>query len=77
MSDVRSEGRRKAGVMILAEPNREDIKLLVAGEHGVEGGKIAERLLHHLGPGIDEGAVNGGIERGAARRCWRRAAGAA
>ena len=37
VSDVRSENAGKPGVMVLGQPHREDLKLVVAGEHGVEG----------------------------------------
>ena len=60
MSEMGSKDGRQAGMVLLGQPQREDIELSVAGEHRVEGGKIAQRLLDHLRPRIDEDPVNGG-----------------
>ena len=46
--------------MILCQPHRKDVELAVAGKHGVERGKIAQRLFHDLRPRIDEDAMHGG-----------------
>ena len=37
MTDVWSEHRGKTCMMVLGQPQRKDVELVVAGEHGVKG----------------------------------------
>ena len=72
MSDMRREHRGETSMMVFGQPQREDIEFVIAGEHGIEGGEIAKRLLHHLSPGIDEDPMHGGGQcLVAAPRCGR------
>jgi hypothetical protein len=63
MADVRGEDGRQARMVVLGQPQREDIEFMVAGEHRVERGEIAQRLFHHLCPCIDEDPMHsrGGV----------------
>ena len=57
-------------MMVLCQPHREDIELVIAGEHRVERGEVAKRLLHHLGARIHEDAMHSGSDaREAAPDC--------
>ena len=47
-------------IMVLPKPQREDVELVVAGEHRIEAGEVAKGLLHHLGAGIDEDSMDAG-----------------
>ena len=47
-------------MMVLCQPQRKDVELVIAWKHGVEGGEIAKRLLHHLRPRIDEDPMHRG-----------------
>ena len=47
-------------MMVLREPQRKDIELVIAGEHRIERGQVAKRLFHHLRSGIDEDAMHSG-----------------
>ena len=47
-------------MVVFCQPQREDIELVVAGEHRIEGGEIAKRLLHHLRSRIDEDPMHSG-----------------
>ena len=60
VSDMRREHRGETSMMVFSQPQRKDVELVIAGEHGVEGGEIAKRLLHHLSPGIDEDPMHSG-----------------
>jgi len=44
--------------MVFRQPHWEDVEPLIAREHRVEGGEIAERLLHHLGPRIHKDTMH-------------------
>ena len=46
--------------MVFRQPHRKDVELSIAGKHGVERRKIAQRLFHHLRPRIDEDTMHGG-----------------
>ena len=39
-------------MMVLCQPQRKDVELVIAWKHGVEGGEITKRLLHDLRPRI-------------------------
>ena len=39
---------------------REDVELVVAGEHRIERRQVAKRLFHDLRPRIDEDAMHSG-----------------
>ena len=60
MAEMRRKDRGKAGVVVFRQPHRIDIELSVAGEHGVERGKVPKRLFHDLRTGLNEDAVNCG-----------------
>ena len=57
--DMRSEHRGEASMMVLGEPQWEDIELVIAREHRVEGGEIAKGFLHHLSPCIHKHSMDG------------------
>ncbi len=59
MPDVRREHGGQTRMVILSQPQREDIELLIAREHRVERREISKRLFHHLSAGIDEDPMNG------------------
>ncbi len=59
MAQMRSEDRRQSRMVILRQPHRKDIELVVAGEHGIERRQISECLFHDLRPRIDEGSMHG------------------
>ncbi len=48
--------------MVLCEPQWKDIELVIAGEHRIKGGQVAQRLFHHLRSGIDEDAMHSGYD---------------
>ena len=60
MADMRGEHRGETSMMVLCQPQRKDVELVIAGEHGIEGGEIAKRLLHHLRSRIDEDPMHRG-----------------
>ena len=47
-------------MMVLGQPQREDIELVIAGEHRIERREIAKRLLHHLRAGIHKDPMHSG-----------------
>ncbi len=49
-------------MVVFSQPQREDIELLIAGEHRIERREIAKRLFHHLGAGIDEDPMHSGSD---------------
>ena len=66
MADMRREDRGQPRMVVFRKPHREDIELLIAGEHRVERGEIAKRLFHDLCPCFHEDAMHSGSE---ARSC--------
>ena len=66
MSDMRSEHGGEPRMMVLCQPQREDIELLIAGEHRIERREVAKRLLHHLRARIDKDPMHSwDVSRGA------------
>src|SRR5271154_403310 len=58
MTNVRSEDRRQARVMVLSKPERKDTKLVISRKHGIESRQIAECLFDDAGLGVDEDPMN-------------------
>ena len=60
VSDMRSEHGGQPCVMVLRKPLREDVELLIAGEHRIERRQAAESFFHYLRPCVHENAVHSG-----------------
>ena len=60
MADVRCEHGGEPRVVILRQPQREDVELLIARKHGIERRQVPKRLFHHLRAGIHKDPVHSG-----------------
>src|ERR1700733_5661221 len=55
---MRCEHRGEASVMVLCQPQREDVELVIAGKHRIKRRQIPERLLHDLCTCIHKDAMD-------------------
>src|SRR5277367_7166155 len=58
MTNVRSEDRRQARVMVLSKPEGKDTELVVSRKHGIESRQIAECLFDDARLSIDKYPMN-------------------